>query len=224
MQDLVKGIKALILEEELAPGDRLPTEKDLAEHFGVSRHKLREGLQGLAVLGIIEASPRRGTRVCAYDASVWAENLAFHGRVTGYELVEAYEARMALELSVVPVVIRRATDEDWLRFERQLLEMKLAIAEQKMELFTQADQDFHELLIEATHNPLLQMLQPIVRWIFIEIQRAMVPTLEDSNKALKEHRAIITAMRDGDVTKAQALLEDHLKTGLHHAGSLLNGE
>ncbi len=231
MASLLCDIKEMILEEQFSPGDRLPTEMELAERFGVSRHKLREGLQGLTALGIIESSPRRGMKICSYDAGIWAENLAFHGRVTGYELVEAYEARVAMELSVIPVVVHKATDDDWMRFERLLLEMDLAMAEQRMDLYVQADQDFHELLVEATHNPLLQMLQPMVRWIFLEIQRTLDATeeskqgwLESEEQGWKDHREIVSAMRRGDVVGAQAVMKSHLEIGIRHASSVVQAD
>jgi len=212
--NVLDGIKAMIIEERLAPGDRLPTEAELAKRFGVSRHKLREELRGLTAMGIIEATPRRGTTVRAYDANVWATHLAFHGKVNGYDLADAHEARIAIELSVVPLVIRNAVSKDWLRFENSLSKMDLALEDKDMDQFVQADQDFHELLVESTHNPLLQMLRPLIRWMFDELLRSSTRTVESSRKVYEEHRAIVKAMRAGDVDQAQNVLEAHLRQGL----------
>jgi len=214
VETLFEGIKAMIIDQRLAPGDRLPTETEMAKKFGVSRHKLREELRGLTAMGIIEATPRRGTIVRAYDADLWANNLAFHGKVNGYELADAHEARIAMELSVVPVVVRNATSKEWLRFENLLSKMDLSLEDEELDQFGQADQEFHELLVEATHNPLLQMLRPMIRWLFEELLRSSTRTAESARKDYEDHRAIVKAMRAGDIEQAQAVLESHLRQGL----------
>lgn len=211
---LIDGIKAMILDERLSPGDRLPTEAELASRFGVSRHKLREELRGLTAMGILEATPRRGTIVRAYDPNLWAINLAFHGKISGYELADAQEARIAMELSVVPLVVRNAASEDWLAFDALLSRMKLAIEEKSLIDFGQADREFHELLVEATHNPLLQMLRPMIRWIFDEVLRSSVQSPRSCAKAFAEHALIVKAMRSGHLAKAQNVLRTHLQCGL----------
>lgn len=213
-ESLFDVLKAMIIDEHLAPGDRLPTETQLAERFGVSRHKLREQLRGLTVMGILEAAPRRGTIVRAYDADLWARNLAFHGKVTGYELADAQEARIAMELSVVPLVVRNATSNEWLQFETLLSTMELALEMKELVEFGRADREFHELLVVATHNPLLQMLRPMIRWIFGEALRSSPQTVASCKKSFEEHQAIVKAMRSGDVIRAQQVLENHLKVGL----------
>jgi len=213
-ESLFDVLKAMIIDEGLAPGDRLPTEAQLAERFGVSRHKLREQLRGLTMMGILEATPRRGTIVRAYDADLWARNLAFHGKVTGYELADAQEARIAMELSVVPLVVRNAGSSEWLQFESLLSTMKMALEERALADFGRADREFHELLVVATHNPLLQMLRPMIRWIFGEALRSFPQTLASCNNSFEEHQAIVKAMRNGDVARAQRILESHLKVGL----------
>lgn len=214
VKSVFDGIKALIIDERLSPGDRLPTEAELAKRFGVSRHKLREELRGLSAMGIIEATPRRGTTVRAYDADLWAKNLAFHGKITGYELADAHEARIAMELSVVPVVIRNATSKDWLSFENLLSKMDLSLEDNELEQFGHADQEFHELLVEATHNPLLQMLRPMIRWLFDELLRSSTRSCESARTDYEDHQRIVKAMRAGDVSQAQKVLEAHLRKGL----------
>jgi GntR family transcriptional repressor for pyruvate dehydrogenase complex len=180
----------------------------------VSRHKLREELRGLTAMGILEATPRRGTTVRAYDADLWANNLAFHGKVNGYELAEAQEARIAMELSVIPLVIRNATSTDWLRFESLLSKMELSLEDKELKQFCQADQEFHELLVEATHNPLLQMLRPMIRWMFTEVLRSSIRNQQGCTKSFEEHRTVVAALRRRNISQAQQALENHLRNGL----------
>lgn len=119
-----------------------------------------------------------------------------------------------MELSVVPLVIRSAVSADWLRFDALLARMKLSLEEKSLADFGQADREFHELLVEATHNPLLQMLRPMIRWIFDEVLRSSVQTPRSCKKAFEEHQAIAQAMRSGRVAQARKVLEAHLRCGL----------
>ncbi len=212
--DVVTGIKELIIREGLSPGDRLPPEIELAERFGVSRHKLREEIAGLTAMGILEATPRRGTTVREYDPSLWAANLSFHGQISGYELADAQEARIAMELSVVPAVVRNATTEDWLNFETLLAKMDIALEEGDLALFVKADQEFHEGLVDATHNPLLRMLRPMISWMFEELLNSHSGTVETHRVEYLAHCAIVKALRARNIVEAQALLEAHLRQGL----------
>src|SRR5690606_28107285 len=65
--EVVDGIKRMILDGELGPGDRLPVEKDLAEALGVSRGSLREGVRALSILGIVDTRQGDGTYVTSLD-------------------------------------------------------------------------------------------------------------------------------------------------------------
>jgi GntR family transcriptional repressor for pyruvate dehydrogenase complex len=213
-ENLLDHIKTMIVDKRLVPGDRLPTETQLAKRFGVSRHKLREELRSLTVMGILKAAPRRGTVVRAYDPDQWATNLAFHGKVNGYELAEAQEARIAMELSVIPLAIRNATTDDWLRFELLLSRMELSLDDKDYVQFKLADQEFHELLVETTHNPVLQMLRPMIRWIFDELLRSSAPSSRSCKRSYVEHKRIVKAMRRRNVAQAQKALAAHLRLGL----------
>ena len=66
---VAEKIKDLIIEQELRPGDRLPTEQELADRFGVSRISVREATKALGFLGIIDSAPRRGLTVGSLDMS-----------------------------------------------------------------------------------------------------------------------------------------------------------
>jgi GntR family transcriptional repressor for pyruvate dehydrogenase complex len=122
----------------------------------------------------------------------------------------------------VPLVVRNATSKDWLRFENLLSKMDLALEDGDMEQFGEADQEFHELLVEATHNPLLQMLRPMIRWLFEELLRSSARTAKSSQQNYEEHRAIVKAMRGGDVAQAQVVLEAHLRQGLKSIKAITN--
>src|ERR1041385_6362096 len=81
---VAERIKDHILTHSLRPGDRLPTEQDLADRFGVSRISVREATQALSFLGMIEASPRRGLKVGKLDMKRVSRYLGFHLAISDY--------------------------------------------------------------------------------------------------------------------------------------------
>src|SRR4051794_33973968 len=100
-------LKSYIAEENLRTGDRLPTETELAEKFGVSRLSLREATKSLEFLGIVEARPGRGLTVGRVDMQRVVEYLGFHPALHDVEPQVLIDTRAVIETGVLPYVARR---------------------------------------------------------------------------------------------------------------------
>src|SRR6188472_3324676 len=105
-EQVAARIKQLILENSLKPGDRLPTEQEMADRFGVSRVSVREATKALSFLGIIQAAPRRGLTVGHVDMRRVTEYLGFHLALTDYPKPQLLQTRLVIETGVLPFVAR----------------------------------------------------------------------------------------------------------------------
>jgi DNA-binding FadR family transcriptional regulator len=108
---VLAGIKTYILDHSLGEGDRLPTEQQMADLFGVSRVSIREATKALGFLGIIRAAPRRGLTVGHVDMQRVTEYLGFHFALNNYPRQQLLKTRIVIETGALPEAMERlATD------------------------------------------------------------------------------------------------------------------
>ena len=108
---VAERIKQYILDNGLKMGDRLPTEQELADRFGVSRVSLRETTKALGFLGIIEASPRRGLAIGRVDMSRITDYLGFYLAISDFPLSQLLDTRIVIETGALPHVMQQMTND-----------------------------------------------------------------------------------------------------------------
>src|SRR3989442_9857964 len=102
-----------IVVRRLAPGERLPSERELGEQFGVSRTVIREAVRALAAKGVIDVRTGSGLRVAAVDSSNVSESMSLFLRGSStLDYPRVHEVRAMLEVEVAGLAADRATDED----------------------------------------------------------------------------------------------------------------
>lgn len=202
----VDGILALLIERRLKPGDRLPPEAEMARLFGISRVSLREGLQGLKFLGLLEASPRRGTRLRDVD-------YALLGRVIGFQLVVAgpsrgqlSDARFFVELGALELAFERATPRDLARLRELSDCSRKDNSPAAVRRHLQADCRFHQKLLRIGGNEVLAAFARTLEMFFTDVQGPPA----DSRRAAREHRRIAEALASGNRELARGILRAHL--------------
>ncbi|EEI21087.1 HTH-type transcriptional repressor NanR [Lentilactobacillus hilgardii] len=140
-----------ILTHQLAIGDRLPTEPKLMVHFNVGRSTVREAIKVLVNLGLIEVKQGKGTTII----NDTLPDQTISSTLKNAPVIEAYEARKALEVGIVDLAChnRNATD---LKAMNYYLEIRSAAAKlHSLDAYRHADEQFHEAITEATHNSVI---------------------------------------------------------------------
>src|SRR6266566_7765181 len=114
-----------ILSGKLMPGDKLPSERELGEQFGVSRTVVREAVRALVAKGVIEVRSGSGLRVAAVDAAAVSESMSLFMHGGGIEFEKVHEVRTVLEVHIAGLAAERATRDDLARL-RELHERREA--------------------------------------------------------------------------------------------------
>jgi GntR family transcriptional repressor for pyruvate dehydrogenase complex len=212
--DVVDGIKRMILAGELGPGMRLPVEKDLAEHLGVSRGSLREGVRALSILGIGHTRQGDGSYVTALDPERLLAPMGFvvdlHGESPDRPF---HQVRRVLETEAAGQAATRI-DAAGLAEARSILDDAAALLDADPvdhDRFIEADVAFHRTVAAHCGNPVIAALVETLasRTVSERLQRGRDRSGAES-RAHSDHEAIWRALSDRDPERARTHMAAHL--------------
>jgi DNA-binding FadR family transcriptional regulator len=208
---IVDQVRLLIRQQQLNPGDRLPAERELCERFGVSRVTVREALRVLEANGLVEirVGARGGAFVTTPSRERVGEGIADLLTLSAVTAAEVTEARLILELGMIPLVCERAADDDIAALlelcDRQ--EEALASGDYQMNLSA----EFHSRLAECAHNAAVHMVIQSFRGpLLMSLERAQQTAPEMGRLGVKEHRKLVHAIQRRDVDQATEIMRRHL--------------
>jgi Transcriptional regulators len=223
MSDRAFQLKEYLLQNlrsgRWSPGERLPTERELGNSFQLGRSAVRRVLAGLKQKGLIDQTVGSGTYVSANVRQALADLDSEHAGAAPISPAELMEARLLFEPSVVELIVRNATADDFARLQECCEQGERADTMQQFEYW---DAALHQALAEAAHNGfVLQMFEAMTRarqqddWG--QLKRR---SLTDERRLAyqREHRALVAALQDRDADLARQRLLDHL---LHVRRNLL---
>ncbi len=204
--EILEKLEGKIREMEV--GEKFPSERKMAEEFGISRNMLRESLRVLSDKGLIEVIPGKG----AYVSNRQDEKLADYLESVVFDnhnyLMDIVEVRSVLEMEVCLKAAKVATKEDICELEAIYEQMETY--RKHVKKFNECDVAFHLQIAKASHNSiypaLLSSLYAISERKFFMITE-IYPTRVDS--AQKEHKALIEAIRDQDRKSIKAIAGKH---------------
>ncbi|MCL6611775.1 MAG: FadR family transcriptional regulator [Peptococcaceae bacterium] len=212
-EEIIEQVKVLIAEGALSPGDRLISERELADKLQVGRSAVREAFRALEAMGIIEIRPGEGTFIREANTLPFMEVLA-HLLVTEQNSVrELLELRKILEVESAGLAALRHTAEEIEKMERHLEQMRLDIL--NGELGEQADMNFHYAIAEATHNSLLLKLMNAIadtmRTGLRQAREKLYRTPGTPERLLREHIEICHQIKKSNVEGARRAMLEHLE-------------
>lgn len=206
---VITRIKDYIIDNGLAAGDRLPTEQEMADSFGVSRLSVREATKTLNYLGIIDSAPRRGLTVGKFDLERLNEILGFHFALNNYPREQLLQTRLVVELGVLGYSSEAIARDDKLYAKLSDICGKI---EQSSDIdsYIEWDINFHTVLVQASGIDPLIMFNDLLQMFFKKFRIEIADIRQSWAMGRDFHREILESLRSGDVAKAQELLRSHL--------------
>jgi DNA-binding FadR family transcriptional regulator len=218
---IVQQIRGLIRSEQLRPGDRLPSERDLGERMGVSRVTVREAMRVLEAGGLIEirVGARGGAIVTSPSSTKIGTGLADLISLSPLTAAEVTEARQVFELGIIPLVIARATAEDIAELREMVATHQAAL--KSGEYTMQMSAAFHVRVAACTHNAAIEMLVHSFHGpLLMSLREAQVAAPLMGVRGTNEHRDFVEAVARRDVDKAEEIMRAHLDRTARRVGKV----
>ena len=203
-------LERLIVESRLGAGDRLPSERELASQFGVSRTVVREAVRALAARKLVDVSVGRGTVVRAPSAESAGESmkLLLLMQAGGAGVDKVSEVRHIVETEIAALAASRRTDEDLGDLAAILEETRLHLDDP--EVYIKSDVAFHAALARATKNELFVIVLDSLVEVMIEVRLLTLRVPGITSLALSHHERILEAVVSGDPGAARAAMDAHM--------------
>lgn len=210
---VAEQMQEFIAQGRLQPGERLPSERELADQFGVSRTVIREAVRSLAAKGLLTVHTGSGMIVTWPTASSIAEHLNLLLRLSSDDdpWQHIYDVRYVLEVEIAGRAAQQTTAGDVKLMEDCLQEMADSLGD--IERAAAADVEFHNALAQGTQNPLFFILLESIAEIMLEVRRLGFTLTGAPEQILEEHARILERVKAGDVSGARQAMSAHLKAG-----------
>lgn len=211
---VARNLERRILEGSLVPGERLPSERDLAAELGVSRPSLREAIRKLASLGMLQSRQGGGTfvtdRLSAQFSDPWSGMLASHPNLRE----DLLEFRRFLEGQMAEWAAERRTEEDLERLRAAFLAVQAAFGQNDPKTAAMRDIAFHQAIADAAHNVFLAHVSTAILKLMTEDIRLNLTELNETPRATalldSQHHALFEAIRERKAAVARNQAETHL--------------
>lgn len=204
---IAEALAGRILSGELAPGDRLPSERQLAVAYGASRPMVREALRSLIERGLIDVEAGRGAFVRADSGPRHFRPLDIEYRRRGTTARQISEARLMLETEAAALATQHADPDDLATLEAALDRLESSPTPLDR---VRNDLAFHAALVAAAHNPVIETMFASIQGLTVELMVRSAGDTEVVRRSAPYHRIAFEAIRDRNVTAARAALQAHL--------------
>ena len=207
-ESIVTEIREQIQSGVLKPGDKLPSERELAEMMDVSRNSLREALRTLEMMNYVEIRSGEGVFVKEVSINDLVDPIIDAISVDNVLLFDLLDVREIIEVETARRAAVNGTEEDFLKIKTAIERAEKRVANSGIGL--DEDHGFHLAIAEATHNQAFLM-------IFILISEALMKNMEATltipgqpEKTIADHKAVCKAICSRQPEKAAHLMKDHI--------------
>jgi len=212
-QQCAESIKRHITRNALRPGDRLPTEQEWVEMLGVSRLVVREALQVLAGIGLIDIQQGRGAFVRDSAQISVFDQLTFGLDLHQLSYADVLEARAMLDLAVVELCMLRADERSLADLQDLLHQMDQA--EETGPSYEDLHRAFHYRMLRAAENPLIERVGMVLLDTFWRIGDSVprlihLPARAAGYRQADIHRALLEAIKSRDLSLSRQIVVKHL--------------
>lgn len=216
-QTIVEQVKQLILRGQLRAGQKLPSERELADQLRVGRSSVREATSAMLALGIIEVRPGEGAFIRADFPRSMLESIAWSSLMINGHSTDLLEARMAVEVATAELAALRSTPEERRRLN-ELVEQMPATA--SAEAMVALDLEFHLLLAQASQNIVLREIVVGLQHLMRASMLQVLQLPEIKRLAIEQHRSLCDAIDRQAATEAAQIMRAHLTKDLTVLGKV----
>ena len=207
LEVIVQQIKDQIKKGILKPGEKLPSERKLADQLGVSRASVREAIQALAFSGYLEVIQGKGTYILEISTK-YDEIINFFSEFSNYSLDYLMEARIMLEGEFARLAALNANQEEIDEIERVFNEI---VNSKDLNTFFVKDLEFHLTIAKATHNPIMNGLMKIIgEMLYKETQRIIGISRYTRENTIETTRELVQAIKKRNAERAGELMSEHI--------------
>lgn len=205
VQQVIDNLTEAMLNRQLRPGDKIPTEAELAESMGVGRNSIREAEKILVYLGVLEIRRAEGTFVCDGFSESMIDPMIYGiilDKEDSYE--NLMELREMMEVGVMQLAMKKVTQKELDVLKNKLEDMHKEIHKgpDNVENAFWADNEFHDIISDMGQNPLVDKINQVVRTLThamrLETVRTMIETGE-GEELYKAHENIYRMIADKDM-------------------------
>lgn len=207
-QSVVQRIERLIVDQQIASGDRLPPERELATELSVSRNILREALKVLAQKGLVKVIAGHGTYIATPSPRVVTESLSVLLQLRHVSLLELCDARLLVEPELAALAAERTTPEQIAALKECV--DRLYETRSEPQAHVEADLTFHYVIAQAANHSVFHSIVEAIRTLVVQSMSlgTQIPRAIDASDG--HHRAIFAAIKAHDAEAARAAMWGHM--------------
>ena len=208
--EICNQIREVLISGKVEAGDRLPTERQLAEQFGASRASVREALRGLEQQGVItiKKGVNGGVFVAHVDAGLVARPMETLFRLKKLTIEDITEARLVFEPAAARLAAERATPDDLREMREVVSHMEDAV--RRGHTFRSYDLAFHRLIARASRNPIIDMLAQSMLEVASQYITRLKPSVDTLRHVCSCHTAVHDAIQARNPDLAYRVMEEHI--------------
>lgn len=207
-EEVARQIERLILKR-LQPGDKLPSERELAETLGVSRGSIRDAIRSLELVGLVEPRQGAGTIVREVTADALVNPLANMLVRQREQVVELLDFRKMLEPPLAGRAAMHASADEISELEEILQRQENKLS--KGELAISEDSDFHYAIALASGNTVVLKLLDVLMDMLRDTRERSLQVAGRPQKSLAGHKRILSAIKRRDAEAARAAMRRHVE-------------
>jgi GntR family transcriptional repressor for pyruvate dehydrogenase complex len=209
-KNIVQQIRAAIFKGELKPGDRLPPEKELAEHFDVSKASLREAFRALEALGFLEVRQGMsgGAFVREVDLETARDTLSNYLFFQNPSIEDFTQLRRMIEPHVCELAAQKISAQQLSDIEANLIETKHSLDSGSFSY--EIDIDFHRKIASIINNSPIYLIVDSMQSALVNIKHLLQPDRDFSVKVYFAHRRILDALSERDPEKSRVEMLRHI--------------
>ena len=204
LQSVINRLTDAIKSGELKPGDKMPSEVELAEAFDVARSSVREAIKILSYLGVLESRRSEGTFVCSGFSESMIDPMVYGIYLNQDSVENLMELREMTETGMMRIAIAHHSESELRELEQILRKMEEAPKDRKdpVKAFFREDDRFHDKIAEMGKNPMADKINRIVRSLTYDLRFKTVSEMITSGRTeelIEAHRRLLEAIREGNL-------------------------